>query len=452
MYPALTIARTTFIEAVRQPIYFILILLGGLGIIFTTWSAGYSMGFVESGEVSGDNRVLLDLSLATVFLCGTLLAGFIATAAMSREIENKTVLTIVSKPVPRPVLVLGKYLGVTAAVLVAVLTLIVFLFLGLRHRVLSTAADDPDMPVILFSFAAVLIAAGAGVWGNFFYGWSFPQTFALWLCPLSILAYALVLLIDRKWNLQPMSKDFKPQTMLICLVLLMSMPVLCAIATAASTRLGQVMTIVVCFGMFVLGLLSTVFFGASAFRNEPLSMIGTAEPVQLMYTAFDKVGDEYQLRLKSPPPRKPEPGDPVYYGPSASGVGMAVPRFEPFRGQARDMGGERMFVAEPAVVVLAYDTELNTLTIRQIGRAPVGVSRPPRAGDFLFSEPTRINLPALAGWGMLPNLHFFWLLDAVAQNQPVPWAHVLLVGAYALCQTIVFLSLAVVLFQRRDVG
>jgi uncharacterized membrane protein YidH (DUF202 family) len=46
----------------------------------------------------------------------------------------------------------------------------------------------------------------------------------------------------------------------------------------------------------------------------------------------------------------------------------------------------------------------------------------------------------------------FWLLDAITQNQPIPLTHVLLVYAYGLCQIVVFLSLAVILFQGRDVG
>ncbi|MGQ0626673.1 MAG: hypothetical protein ACT4PL_01070, partial [Phycisphaerales bacterium] len=106
-----TIARTTFLESVRQPVYGLLIALCGLFQVINTSSLGYSLGYGDSSEVSGDNKLLLDVGLATILFCGTLLAGFVATAALSREIENKTVLTVVSKPVPRPVVVIGKYIG-----------------------------------------------------------------------------------------------------------------------------------------------------------------------------------------------------------------------------------------------------------------------------------------------------------------------------------------------------
>jgi len=49
-------------------------------------------------------------------------------------------------------------------------------------------------------------------------------------------------------------------------------------------------------------------------------------------------------------------------------------------------------------------------------------------------------------------LQFFWLLDAVTQNREVPGSYLGLSAAYAGVQIVVFLCLAVILFQRRDVG
>ena len=58
----------------------------------------------------------------------------------------------------------------------------------------------------------------------------------------------------------------------------------------------------------------------------------------------------------------------------------------------------------------------------------------------------------MAAWGIVPNIQYFWLVDAVTQNQPVPRSHVAMLGLYAAAQVGIFLSLAVVLFQRRQVG
>jgi hypothetical protein len=53
---------------------------------------------------------------------------------------------------------------------------------------------------------------------------------------------------------------------------------------------------------------------------------------------------------------------------------------------------------------------------------------------------------------VVPNPQYFWLLDPISQGRRVPIEYVGLVGLYSLSQIGAFLSLAVVLFQRRDLG
>ena len=107
----LTIARNTFFESIRQPIYVIMVLAVSLMLILNTFLAGYTL--------EDDNRLLMDMGLSTLFWAGMLMAVFTATGVLSDEIDNKTVLTVVSKPVGRPIFVLGKYVGVTGAILLA---------------------------------------------------------------------------------------------------------------------------------------------------------------------------------------------------------------------------------------------------------------------------------------------------------------------------------------------
>ena len=79
-------------------------------------------------------------------------------------------------------------------------------------------------------------------------------------------------------------------------------------------------------------------------------------------------------------------------------------------------------------------------------------ARAPVAGDFLFTAPTEGNLLARAAWAIVPNIQLFWLVDAVTQGHPVPPRYLGLASAYAGTQILGFLSLAVLLFQRREVG
>ena len=169
---ALTIARNTFIECLRQPVLLLLVLGCGTLQILITWMSAFSMADVESSEVAGDNKILLDIGLSTVFLCGTLIAGFMATSAISREIENKTILTVVSKPIGRWIVVFGKFLGVSGAILIATVIMLTFLLFAIRHGVMSTSADGVDRPAVLFGLSAVFLSLIAGAWCNFFYRWN----------------------------------------------------------------------------------------------------------------------------------------------------------------------------------------------------------------------------------------------------------------------------------------
>jgi ABC-2 type transport system permease protein len=446
----ITIARNTFIESIRQPIFFVMVLVAGVLQLFTTWSTGFAMGYTESGEVSGDNKLLFQVGLASVFVCGTLLAAFVATAVISREIENKTVLTVVSKPVARPSVVVGKYLGVALSMLLALLPMVIFLLMSLRHGVMSTAGDELDQPVLTFTFGALLLSMFVAGVCNFFYGWYFSQTCMVILAPLLTLAYVLVLLLNKGWAWQPIGKEFMPQITLACAGVVLAVLVLTAVATAVSTRLGQVMTIVVCAGVFVFGLLTNSLLGRSVFHNQPIAVIASATPGDVLNPGWDRPGDSYTITFQTPQSRPIRPGDRFYYSPSPNGFPMSVARSGPFRGNPQVDTDILGYDVEPSLVVVTSD--LKVVRVRKTGQDPLRWSAPPMPNDFVFLEPTSINIPALAAWSVVPNMQFFWLVDAVSQNQPVPWTHFLLMISYAGGQIGMFLCLGVVLFQKRDVG
>jgi ABC-2 type transport system permease protein len=445
----LSIARNTFIEAVRQPIFFVIIALCGILQLFLTWTTGFQMGYTDSSEVSGDNKFLLDLGLSTVFVCGMLLAAFVATAVISREIENKTVLTVVSKPIGRPLVVLGKYLGIAGAMLLATIPMLIFLLMGIRHGVMSTAADDLDGPVLLFTAVAVGIALAAAIWCNFFYGWYFTQTFVAILAPAMVLAYILVLLVSKKWQWQPIDRDFKAQITFACIGLLLALMVLTAVATAVSTRLGQVMTIVACAGVFLFGLLSNYFIGRYAFDAHPIGRIMDAAPIALDDEGFREPGSRYRVQLYSPPNAPLPPGAPFYYSPTPDGFPMALPDFEPFRGEPSR--GQDLLNPDTRGLMVASASG-SEIHVQRFGGRPLKIDRPPQRDDYAFSAPTTVNLAAMSLWSVVPNMHYFWLVDAVSQNARIPPRHMVLMGGYAFAQVAAFLSLGIILFQKRDVG
>ncbi len=245
-----SITRVTFVEAVRQPIFVVLLLIGTLLMVLNPSMSAYSM---EPG--AGDNRMLVDLGLGTVFLVGVFLAAFTATGVVNQEMESKTALTVVSKPVPRPVFIVGKFIGVGAAISIAAYLLMLVFLLTLRHRVLQNASDDIDWPVILFGVGAVLLALAIAGAGNYLYGKVFTSTFIYALLITLTLGFGLVTLINKDWAFQSPATDFAAddgrmaQVAVGGVLMLQGLLILTAVAVAFSTRFSQVVTLIICIGV-----------------------------------------------------------------------------------------------------------------------------------------------------------------------------------------------------------
>ncbi|MEO1235687.1 MAG: ABC transporter permease subunit [Planctomycetota bacterium] len=265
-----TITRNTFTESIRQPIFTVLTLIAAFGIILGPQLAAYSM---ETGD--GDRKLLVDMGLSMIFITGMLLAAFTATGVLTREIDQKTVLTVVSKPVYRPVFVVGKFLGVAGAILVAYWTLCL-LFMGTyRQGAFSTVRDPVDGPVVLFFLAAGLLATAVAAGGNYLYNWVFTSTFIKTLAAASTAAFLGVLLVSVDWALQSPLHEFTvgggelAQIAVGLFMVFQAVLILTAVAIAVSARLGQVMTLLICVATFFLGVITSSLSGKV---NERLSL------------------------------------------------------------------------------------------------------------------------------------------------------------------------------------
>ncbi len=451
----LAIARNTFVESVRQPIFFVLVGVSGILQIFNSLLSTYSMGYTDTTEVTGDDKLFLDIGLATVLFCATLLASFVATAVISREIEQKTALTVISKPVGRPLFVLGKYLGVAGAVSAAVALMMAFFLLALQHGVMSRAWDSFDRPVLILGVGSALLAVAVATWGNYFYGWVFSSAAVYLMVPLVLLALVATLAFGPDWKAhaslaEVMTKEVKPTILTACAGVALAMLVLTAVAVACSTRLGQVMTIVVCFGVFLFGLLSNHLVGRYAYRNSAAETIGALEAQNDPDLDFRDAGDVWLIRLKGEPRTTFKPGDSLYYASDPSGVEMHVPRHPRFTGDVNSVTDVNQPGSGPAVVVRAVEGRGKDLIVVNAGG--LATRSRPYLGDYVFAGPTRVNWLARVVWGVTPNVQFFWLVDAVTQGHTVPLRYAGLLVVYSACQITALLGLAVFLFQKREVG
>lgn len=112
------IAINTFREAVRDKILYSLLGFAVMMILFSV-----VLGELALGEYS---KIVKDFGLASISIFGTLIAIFVGIGLVYKEIEQRTIYTILSKPIRRGQFLLGKYLGLalTLAVEVAIMTVV----------------------------------------------------------------------------------------------------------------------------------------------------------------------------------------------------------------------------------------------------------------------------------------------------------------------------------------
>ena len=130
MYKFFVLAKNTFIEILRKPVYSVIIAAALFLFILSPSLTMYTM--------SDDNKLLRELGLSTLFLASLFIAIFSASGAVAEEIENKTISTVLTKPVQRPIFIIAKFFGVAAAVVLAHYICTIAFLMAIRHGVMET--------------------------------------------------------------------------------------------------------------------------------------------------------------------------------------------------------------------------------------------------------------------------------------------------------------------------
>jgi ABC-type transport system involved in multi-copper enzyme maturation permease subunit len=103
------VAVSAFREGYRQPMFWLLV-AGALGLMFLSPVVPY----FTFGE---DHKMVEELGYDTIMLFGALFGILAASMSISEEIEGRTAITLMSKPVSRRQFLLGKFVGIFLAVL-----------------------------------------------------------------------------------------------------------------------------------------------------------------------------------------------------------------------------------------------------------------------------------------------------------------------------------------------
>lgn len=119
-------------------------------------------GPLSAGE---EVKVVKDLGLALVELAGVLTAALIGVGLIAREVERRSILSLLAKPLPRWEFVVGQYLGL----LVTIVAGVALLGLALWAVLAFTGGSDPHLVVALVMIAAelALVAAVALFFSSF---------------------------------------------------------------------------------------------------------------------------------------------------------------------------------------------------------------------------------------------------------------------------------------------
>jgi Cu-processing system permease protein len=153
------IASSVFREVLRERIMYVVVIFAGLLLL----------GVTLLTEVAGgtENKITLDLGMASIGLFGMVVAVFVGTGLINKEIEKRTVLMLIAKPISRVELIVGKHLGLSAvlAAMTAAMTLIFFALMSLRQFQYPVGSLLISMGFLILELS--LIAAVALLFGVF---------------------------------------------------------------------------------------------------------------------------------------------------------------------------------------------------------------------------------------------------------------------------------------------
>ncbi len=152
------IAANTMREAIRNKVLYTLlffaILLIATGVLLSTLS------YIER------ERILQDVGLAAIRLFGAAIAIFVGVGLIHKEVDRRTIYTILSKPISRMEFLLGKYLGLVATIWLQV-AIMVLAFAGVSLWTGAPLGAGYAAAFLLVGVELALLVAVATLFSSF---------------------------------------------------------------------------------------------------------------------------------------------------------------------------------------------------------------------------------------------------------------------------------------------
>jgi hypothetical protein len=221
------VALASFRESIRQPMYWLLTCAAAFLLLASPWIPYFTFG--------EDFKVVKELGFEMIMLFTTVFAVIAASTSVHEEIEGRTAVTLMSKPVSRRQFLLGKFAGILCAAVVMT-TLLGWFFewmLLVRPYDIQNQVTYVEPPWVL---ALVRDRLGDTEVADLLKGIGFWVNDALEILPGLVLGFCQVM-------------------------------VLLAIAVALATRLSMVVNLPICLVIFFLGNLTPILAQVSAQNN-----------------------------------------------------------------------------------------------------------------------------------------------------------------------------------------
>lgn len=263
------VALAAFREGWRQPMFWLILVITLLLLVVNPYIPYFTFG--------EDIKMFKELGYDVLMLSAALFGVLAASMSISEEIEGRTAITLMSKPVSRRQFLIGKFLGILLASL-------------MMTAFLSWVFDGLVLYKLNYDRETIPIPAGLDAWTTTWQEmWGevpayFVRGAAFWMAHVVSLAPGVVLGL--------------------CQVM-----VLLAIAVALATRLPMIVNLVICLVVFFLGHLTPILEQVS--QNKAL--------IQFMAQLFDTLLPSLDLFSLGPVIAR---DDPPALGPFSVYVGM----------------------------------------------------------------------------------------------------------------------------------
>ncbi len=258
---AVALAGLAALEALRQPVCLLLVLLS---ITLTSL-----LPFLILHRFGEDGKLVRDSAFALHAVFGIFVAGYAATTALTREMEGGTASVVLSKPVSRTLFFLSKFAGVTAVV--AIFSLGSGLATLLAERVAErfvvrggSVGYLTDHQTGILVLMAVAGACVAGAMANYKRHRPFGSVTVAALLIGLVACVWIAGFFERTGAWAPFAFRLDWRLVPVSLLITLALVLMSALALALSAVVGTVPTLTLCGGIFVLGLMSDYLFGRYA--------------------------------------------------------------------------------------------------------------------------------------------------------------------------------------------